>query len=242
MRWLSSSHASFTALIALACGGDGGSGSSGTEVGTKDFQISGMDEMSSLHSLVVFLVLSALALACSGIKVDSDYDPSADFSQLRTWAWLPQAGQPDDSGPDNALLDSRIRAAVKSELDAKGYTLSTSGTPDFQVAYHLSVAGKLEVDTLYRRHRGTGLRIGGGRVGWDYARTHVREYDEGTLLLGVLEPGSGALLWWGSGVAIMREGDTHETRMQHINSALKKILERFPPGDRGLKRSSDRAR
>jgi len=179
--------------------------------------------------MVVFLVLFALALACSGIKVDSDYDPSADFSQLRTWAWLPHAGQSDDPRPDNALLDSRIRAAVKSELDAKGYTFATSGTPDFQVIYLLSVEGKLDVDTLYRRHRGTGLRIGGGRVGWDYAQTHVREYDEGTLLLGVLQPGSGALLWRGSGVATMREGSTHERRTQRINAAVKKILELFPP-------------
>ena len=72
--------------------------------------------MSSLRSRVVFLVLSALTLACSGIKVDSEYDPSADFSQLRSWAWLPQAGPSDGPMLDNAPLDTHIREAVKSNV------------------------------------------------------------------------------------------------------------------------------
>jgi hypothetical protein len=184
------------------------------------------DVMSSLRSRLVLLVLSAMALACSGIRVDSDYDPSADFSQLRTWAWLPDAGKSGDPRLDNALLDSRIRAAVQSELEAKGYALATSGTPDFQVAYHVSVEGKLDVDTVY--HGGYG-RAGHRRGGWGYGETRVRQYDEGTLLIDVLQPGSGALLWRGSGVATVREERTPEKRTKRINAAVKKILERFPP-------------
>jgi hypothetical protein len=57
----------------------------------------------------------------------------------------------------------------------------------------------------------------------------VREYDEGTLLLDVLQSGSGALLWRGSGVATVREKSTPEKRTKRINAAVKKILERFPP-------------
>ena len=184
--------------------------------------------MSALRSMLVLLGLSAMALACSGIKVNSDYDPSADFSQMRTWSWLPDAGKSGDPRLDNALIDSRIRTAVKSELDAKGYTLATSGTPDFQVAYHVSIEGKLDVDTVYHGGGGYGRagRYGGG---WGYAETRVREYDEGTLLIDVLQSGSGALLWRGSGVATVREESTPEKRTKRINAAVKKILERFPP-------------
>ena len=136
--------------------------------------------MTSLRSMLALPVLCALVLACSGIKVDSDYDPSADFTQLRTWSWLPHAGQSDDPRLDNALLDSRIRAAVKSELDAKGYTLATSGAPDFQVTYHVSVEGKLDVNTVYRDYpRGGYGRVGHHRGGWGYAETSVREYERG---------------------------------------------------------------
>lgn len=186
--------------------------------------------MSSLRSMLVLLVLSALTLACSGIVVDSDYDPSADFTQLRTWSWLPDAGKSDAPRLDSGLLDSRIRAAVKSELDTKGYTLATSRTPDFQVTYHVSVEGKLDVNTVYRDYpRGGYGRVGHHRGGWGYAETSVREYDEGTLLLDILQSGSGALLWRGSAVATVREESSPENRTKRINAAVKKILERFPP-------------
>ena len=186
--------------------------------------------MSSLRAMLVLLMLCALVLACSGIKVDSDYDPSADFTQLRTWSWLPDAGKSDDPRLDSGLLDSRIRAAVKSELDAKGYALATSGTPDFQVAYHVSVEGKLDVDTVYRDYpRGGYGRAGRYGGGWGYAETRVREYDEGTLLIDVLQSGTGALLWRGSGVATVRQESTPDKRTKRINAAVKKILARFPP-------------
>jgi hypothetical protein len=188
------------------------------------------DVKSALRSMRVFLALSALTLACSGIRVDHDYDPSANFASLQTWAWLPHAGRSGDPRLDNALLDSRIRAAVESELAAKGYARASSGKPDFQVTYHLSVEGKLAVDTVYRDYPpGSYGRVGYRRGGWGYTETRVREYDEGTLLIDVLQAESGALLWRGSGVATVREESTPEKRTKRINTAVEKILERFPP-------------
>jgi hypothetical protein len=185
---------------------------------------------SALRSMRVFLALSALTLACSGIRVDHDYDPSADFASLQTWAWLPHAGRSGDPRLDNALLDSRIRAAVESELAAKGYTRASSGEPDFRVTYHLSVEGKLQVDTVYRDYpRGRYGRVGYRRGSWGHTETRVREYDEGTLLIDVLQAESGALLWRGSGVATVRQESTPEKRTKRINTAVEKILERFPP-------------
>jgi hypothetical protein len=187
--------------------------------------------MSTLRSMVVFAVLSPLMLACSGIKVDCDYDPSANFAPLRTWAWLPDAGKSGDPRLDNALIDSRIRKAVEAELAAKGFTLVASKTPDFQVTYHVSIEGKLDVDTIYRDYPGGGYgRYGYRRGGWGQTETRVREYDEGTLLIDVLQAGSGALLWRGSGVATVREESSPEKRTERINTAVHKILERFPPG------------
>ena len=43
--------------------------------------------------------------------------------------------------------EDEIRKAVEAELAAKGFTLVASETPDFQVTYHVSIEGKLDVDT-----------------------------------------------------------------------------------------------
>ena len=49
-----------------------------------------------------------------------------------------------DKRVDNALVDHRIRAAVGSRLQAKGYTAPVNGTPDFYVAYHVAVKDRLK--------------------------------------------------------------------------------------------------
>jgi hypothetical protein len=95
----------------------------------------------------------------------------------------------------------------------------------------VSIEGKLDVDTIYRDYpRGGYERYGYRRGGWGHTETRVREYDEGTLLIDVLQAGSGALLWRGSGVATVREESSPEKRTERINTAVNKILERFPPG------------
>jgi len=186
--------------------------------------------MSRMRSTIALMALSAVVVACSGIRVDYDYDPGADFSRLRTWAWLPDARTSDDPRLDNALIDSRIRTAVESELAAKGYTPATSGMPDFHVAYHLSVEGKINVDTVYNDYpRGGYGRVGYRGSGWGYAETRVTEYDEGTLLIDILRPESGELLWRGTGQATVQEQSTPEKRTKRANAAVKKILENFPP-------------
>jgi hypothetical protein len=184
--------------------------------------------MPALRPTVALLILAATWLACSGIRVDSDYDPSADFSQLRTWSWLPQTRESGDPRLDNALLDSRIRNAVEAELRAKGFERVDSGASNFQVVYHVNVEGKVDVDTVYRgyphgRYGRYGYRGGG------YSETTVRQYDEGTLLIDFLDPDSGALLWRGSGQATVRESSSPEQRTKRVNEAVNKILAQFPP-------------
>ena len=57
----------------------------------------------------------------------------------------------------------------------------------------------------------------------------VREYEVGTLLLDILDPGERSLLWRGSGNARVRESSDPAQRERQINEAVKNILRRFPP-------------
>ena len=53
---------------------------------------------------------------------------------------------------------------------------------------------KIQVDTMYHSHAGWGrrsYRYGG----YGHADTVVREYEEGTLLIDLLRPESGELIW-----------------------------------------------
>ena len=173
------------------------------------------------------LVSAAGWIACSGIRVTTDYDPNADFSDVRSYAWLDESSGVEGDRPDVAsLLDRRVRAAVEAEFQRKGIQRVDRSAAKVLVTYHLGVESKLDVDTI-----NTGYGYGPyGRYGGISSTTTVREYQEGTLLIDVVEPSSKQLVWRGAGQARIREYSKPEEREQRINQAVKEILEKFPPG------------
>lgn len=173
------------------------------------------------------LVSTVTLLACSGVRVTTDYDPNADFTRVRTYAWLDETSGVQGDRPDvTSLLDRRIRRAVDGELQRKGWSGVERAEADALVAYHLGVETKLDVNTI---DTGYGYGRWGYRGGVS-TQTTVTEYQEGTLLIDVIDPKSKQLIWRGSGQARIRRSSTPEQREQRIDEAVAEILKSFPPG------------
>lgn len=173
-------------------------------------------------------VAALLLAACSAVQVSTDYDPEADFAALKTWAWLPRkARTTGDPRLDSSLVHKRIREAVEAQLVERGYRKVASARADFLVAYHTAVERKIDVDTIYR---GYGYHPDAWGWGAGHQQTMVYEYDQGTLLLDVLDPKAHRLLWRGSASAVVSEQSTPEKRTKLVNEAVAKLLDRFPPG------------
>ena len=172
------------------------------------------------------LALTLTCLACSGIRVTTDYDPSADFTRLRSYAWLDeQSGVEGDRSDVTSLLDRRVRRAVDAEMQRKGLSAVDRGQADVLVAYHLGVETKLDVNTINSGY-------GGGPYGYRggvYSHTTVTEYQEGTLLIDVVEPKAKQLIWRGSGQARIWKSTTPAEREKRIDQAVGEILKSFPP-------------
>ena len=84
----------------------------------------------------------------------------------------------------------------------------------------------LDVDTV-----NTGYGYGRyGRYGGISTSTTVSEYQEGTLLIDMIDPSSKQLVWRGSGQARIRQSSSPEEREKRIGEAVQQILEDFPPG------------
>lgn len=179
--------------------------------------------MKTLFSMAI-RVLAVAVVGCSSVRVETDFDPSTNFSALRSYAWLADA-QPPTGDPrlDSTLLDARIREAIDTQLAADGYEKTDAATANFLVAYHVAVDSKVDVDTIYRSY---------GRAGWGgggSADTVVREYDEGTLLIDLLRPEAGSLLWRGTATTRLREMRTPEKRDAYVGEIVGKIFAKFPP-------------
>jgi hypothetical protein len=163
---------------------------------------------------------------CTSIQVTSDYDPAADFSRLKSFAWAPvhEQGAPD-ARLDNDPLDKRVRKAIDKQLAEKGFQYVMGGEPDFWVTYHAGVENKVDVQTLYRSYP-----YRPGYVAWGgYSETIVRDFDQGTLIVDIVSPSSSKLIWRGTAQAEVHQNSSPEKRTKLVNDAVAKILSKFPP-------------
>jgi hypothetical protein len=162
-------------------------------------------------------LLAALSLAavvaCSGLSTNFDYDTSYAFTKLSTYDW---AGKEDSS-----LEGRRVRAAVDAALAARGIRRD-SNNPDFQVAAHVSSRERTEV-----RDWGYTYRAHGGWYG--SPNFDVYQYDEGTLVIDVIDPARHELVWRGTASKIIDEDWTPAEREQEIQAAVEALLKGFPP-------------
>ena len=180
--------------------------------------------MKCTQAMAVSLITVTIA-GCSRVTVTTDHDPSAHFGTLHTYAWRPGPQQGvDDPRFDSTLIDKRVRAAVDRVLAAKGYRTAAPGsTAGFLVGYHAVVRQRTSVQTINSWY---GYRVGGWRGG---PPTYAHDYEEGTLLIDVIDPATMKLLWRGSGTAVVDPSTGAEKRERRINEAVDEILAKFPP-------------
>lgn len=165
----------------------------------------------------ITLITAILLVRCSTISVMQDYDPEYDFSKLKTFGFLPI---PAEAGIDQ-LNANRFGDAIKSELTTKGYTVSDQA--DFGVALLFGKQTKTNI-TSY----GYGYGPYWGRYGGT-SNIDVSQYDEGTLIIDVIDMNKKELVWRGTGTGVIDPNATVEERTANINNAVAQILAQFPP-------------
>lgn len=178
-----------------------------------------MRSVKIFFSLFSVITLSVFFWAgCSSISVTQDYDPAYDFSKLKTFGFIPI---PKDANIDQ-INANRLGEAIKANLTARGYTLSEQA--DFGVAMHFGKQTKTDIDTYGYGYGGYGRWGYGGTGGVD-----VRQYDEGTLIIDIIDMSKKELVWRGSGTGVISQSPSVEERTEKINNAVTEILGQFPP-------------
>ena len=181
-----------------------------------------MRSVKIFFSLFSVITLGTIFLAgCSSISVTQDYDPAYDFSKLKTFGFVPI---PKEANIDQ-INANRLGDAIKANLTARGYTLSEQA--DFGIALHFGKQTKTDIDSYGYGYGGYG-RYGG----WGYGGTggvDVHQYDEGTLIIDIIDMSKKELVWRGSGTGVLSQSPSVEERTAKINDAVTEILGQFPP-------------
>lgn len=180
-----------------------------------------------------FLCLAAAGLfsGCSSVSVSRDFDSTFDFSSLKTFTWEHET-QPETGVPriDNDLNDKRIRAAIETNLKAKGFTIAEAKeTADFRVAYFVDFQQRIEGGgSSFSVGMGRGTASRAGAVGWSTG-TNVSDYEEGQLTIDFLDPKTGDTIWRGVGRRRTSSSSDPEKLTQRTNDVVTRTLKKFPP-------------
>ncbi|MGI9264249.1 MAG: DUF4136 domain-containing protein [Gammaproteobacteria bacterium] len=142
------------------------------------------------------LAIAAGAGGCASENIRSDFDPSADFSQYRTYNFFADAG-PEETNYQSFFSKYMIEA-ISIEMDKRGYVKSDD--PDLLINFNAILQEKTKVTT-------TPAPMAGGYYGYredfydpwggyGYAeQTHVSQYTEGTFNIDIVDARQEKLVW-----------------------------------------------
>ena len=103
-------------------------------------------------------------------------------------------------------------------LQAKGYSEVTDG-PDFIISMYLGMLTRSEITD-------SGYRAGGWK-----GPVHVHTYEEGALIVDVLEARTRKVIWHGRATEAMSTGARQQAMTEAHDHAVETLLEYFPPPD-----------
>ncbi len=184
----------------------------------------------------IFLLLftASLLVACTGVPVNSDWDPGYNYAAIGSYAWVPAAkGNDADPWSRNDLVDARITAAVDAQLIARGWTKAASpAKADVLVNYFLGVKDKVDVQSFHRHFGYYPCFRCYHPHHFGHFHDHdvwVREYQQGTLMLDMVDPASKRLIWRGVSERRLPSFEHPEERRLYIVETVNAILAQFPP-------------
>lgn len=166
---------------------------------------------------------AVLAAGCATINVGSYIARDLDFTRYHTYDWAPADALPtgDPRLDNNAFFIDQFQGAVEKRLAARGFARAGEGqTPDLLIHYHTNVSWRAEVDALDRS-------LGYGAAG-EYMPA-VRTFEEGTLVLDVIDARTKRMVWRGWAEDRFEGAfDTQEGMERTIDRAVRELMERFP--------------
>lgn len=177
--------------------------------------------------LVSCAVAAICVVACSSTgNTVSSVDPTADFSQYRTYGFVQVPGE--DGQPYESLELRYLKDAATRELEARGFRRSDD--PDLLVNFSIDTQEKV---------RSRSVPTGGYGVGYDpfydvyfdgWAMTHetrIEQYTEGNLDIDVIDPQQRKVVWQGTTKGRLTRKD-YENPQATLSGAVQEIFRQFP--------------
>ncbi len=184
--------------------------------------------MRSISRISGFFLLIILINGCAPtVKVTTDYDKAANFSNYKTFRVynLKQQGSVSELNAD------RIINAIKAEMTKKGFT-EVADNADLMVNAVTILKDKRQVtaNSNYYGYGGAYRPYGyyGGGMATGTTTYSTYDYKDGSLMIDVVDNKTQKLVWQGTGNAEIDKQPKNPD--EFISTTVAKILTGFPPG------------
>ncbi len=184
------------------------------------------------------MVVGALvAMGCAGeVEVKTAIAPDADFSGARTFRFLSynatnatNATNPaasNDPMLESTITGREVRHDIARALTERGYQHG-QGMTDLTVAFYIGSKNKLQVTNYDYGYRFWGWR------GWAWGHPwgvwpvqEVTEFEEGTIVIDVLDGSGKKLLWRGVGKSAVPDDPNDYAKA--LAQTVKAVMDHFP--------------
>jgi len=179
----------------------------------------------------MFLVL--FLASCTSVRVLSDYDKDANFTNYKSYAFY-------KTGIDKAQISDldkkRILRAIESEMGTRGFTKSDS--PDILVSIFTKESEQVDV---YNNNFGwgwggwgwggfgPGWGWGGFGPGWGWGGPNVSTRTQGSLYIDLIDAKNKELVWQGKGDGTLNNTRNIEKKEMRIKEFVSEIMTQYPP-------------
>ena len=182
-----------------------------------------------IKRILTLTLLAAVLTACSsGPRITSNSDPSADWSQYKTFAFFDPLTT--DRGNVRSLTSTQLIAATTREMEARGLT-RVDGNPDLLINFMLSSRETLQSRPSTSASVGWGRgrygTWGGYSVGMSTSSNEIVQRTEGSLAIDVVDREQNQLVWEAVATKTITNS-TRDNQQQVLDSAVGDMFTRFP--------------
>ena len=170
-----------------------------------------------------FVVCLCVVAGCAPMRVSSHVDRERDFTGYRTWDWGPSDALPagDPRFERNPYFQDHVQGAIERNMAAKGFERANAGAePDVRLHFHAVIDRRMDVNLVDYLS---------GYCDRNDCRAGVSEYDEGTLVIDMVDVPTGRLVWRGWAQDSV-EGvlDNQDRLASKTEEAVRMIFTRLP--------------
>lgn len=180
----------------------------------------------SIVAAALGVLATALIAGCATTTAQVRSAPGVNLASYSTFAFVSPLGT--DRAGYTSFLSTSLQNATRSALEAKGYRYSESN-PQLLVNFTGKSEQKTDVEPAMAAPM-VGRGFYGYRAGlygaWGGWSPMVDQYDEGTLLMDVVDASKKELLW--EGTATLDKTDLSKWNDQDVQKTVQTIVDQIP--------------